>query len=338
MALKGIDIAGWQDGIDLSATEYDFCIIKATQGTGYTWGKHSEWAHAVLDSGRLLGFYHYAGGENPSAEADHFVDEVREFVGSAVLVLDYESEQNGAYGNGGDGDWVAEFRQRVHDLTGVWPLLYCSASIIGWFGLEGSDLWVAQYADMDDTGWQDNPWNEGAYDCAIRQYTSCGHVGGYDAGLDLDKFYGDADAWRAYANAGGSAPAPSGGSGDIEAEVRGVLAGQYGNGDDRRAALGADYDAVQSEVNHRLTASADELARDVLAGRYGNGDDRRAALGDRYDEVQEAVNAICNGKSIDQLAQEVIEGDWGNNPERRERLTNAGYDADAVQARVNELL
>lgn len=43
-------------------------------------------------------------------------------------------------------------------------------------------------------------------------------------------------------------------------------------------------------------------------------------------------------KTIDELAYEVIRGDWGNGDERKKRLTAAGYDYDAVQKRVNELL
>ncbi len=43
-------------------------------------------------------------------------------------------------------------------------------------------------------------------------------------------------------------------------------------------------------------------------------------------------------KTIEELAQEVIEGKWGNNPERKQRLTEAGYDYDAVQKRVNEIM
>lgn len=43
-------------------------------------------------------------------------------------------------------------------------------------------------------------------------------------------------------------------------------------------------------------------------------------------------------KTIDQLASEVIAGKWGNGPDRKARLTTAGYDYSAVQARVNELL
>lgn len=43
-------------------------------------------------------------------------------------------------------------------------------------------------------------------------------------------------------------------------------------------------------------------------------------------------------KTIDELAKEVIKGLWGNGADRRNRLTAAGYDYNAVQRRVNELL
>ena len=43
-------------------------------------------------------------------------------------------------------------------------------------------------------------------------------------------------------------------------------------------------------------------------------------------------------KSIDEVSREVIAGKWGNNPERKRRLAQAGYDYNAVQARVNQLL
>lgn len=35
MALNGIDISGWQKGIDMTKVPGDFVIIKATQGTKY---------------------------------------------------------------------------------------------------------------------------------------------------------------------------------------------------------------------------------------------------------------------------------------------------------------
>ena len=93
--------------------------------------------------------------------------------------------------------------------------------------------------------------------------------------------------------------------------------------------------------------SVDELAREVIRGEWGNGSDRKNSLtkaGYDYDAVQNRVNEILtvtsapSKKTVDELAREVIRGEWGNGSERRVRLTQAGYDYDAVQARVNEIL
>lgn len=93
--------------------------------------------------------------------------------------------------------------------------------------------------------------------------------------------------------------------------------------------------------------SVDELAREVIAGKWGNGSDRHARLkaaGYDYDAVQNRVNEILTyasapaKKTVDELAREVIRGEWGNGYDRRVRLTQAGYDYDAVQKRVNEIL
>lgn len=43
-------------------------------------------------------------------------------------------------------------------------------------------------------------------------------------------------------------------------------------------------------------------------------------------------------KSVDEIAREVIRGKWGNGVDRKNRLTNAGYDYNAVQKRVNALM
>ena len=43
-------------------------------------------------------------------------------------------------------------------------------------------------------------------------------------------------------------------------------------------------------------------------------------------------------KSIDDMAREVIRGNWGNNPDRKAKLTAAGHDYAAIQARVNQML
>lgn len=48
--------------------------------------------------------------------------------------------------------------------------------------------------------------------------------------------------------------------------------------------------------------------------------------------------AETNNKSNEEIAKEVISGKWGNGAERKKKLTAAGYDYDAIQKIVNELI
>lgn len=101
-------------------------------------------------------------------------------------------------------------------------------------------------------------------------------------------------------------------------------------------------------VTSTPSKSIDVLAKEVIDGNWGNGQDRinrLIAAGYDYNAVQNKVNEILSGvaskstgKSIDTLAHEVINGDWGNGEDRKRRLKRAGYDYDAVQRRVNEIL
>ena len=91
---------------------------------------------------------------------------------------------------------------------------------------------------------------------------------------------------------------------------------------------------------HINEKTIDELAREVIAGKYGNGEARKKALGDKYNQVQERVNQLLKQpkKSIEEIAKEVIAGKWGNGNDRKARLTNAGYNYNEVQNKVNNLL
>lgn len=147
-------------------------------------------------------------------------------------------------------------------------------------------------------------------------------------------------------------------SGTVSELARRVIAGEFGNGDARRAALGSRYSEVQAEVNRILAGGSgggasqapaaddvDDLARRVIAGEFGNGAARKAALGDRYAEVQARVNEMLgaggssggssSGADVDALARAVIRGDYGNGAERKRRL---GSLYDVVQTRVNQML
>jgi len=64
-----------------------------------------------------------------------------------------------------------------------------------------------------------------------------------------------------------------------------------------------------------------------------------AKIDDYYNSDKPApITAVPAVKTVDELAREVIAGKWGNAPEREKRLTAAGYDYKAVQARVNQIM
>lgn len=54
--------------------------------------------------------------------------------------------------------------------------------------------------------------------------------------------------------------------------------------------------------------------------------------------TNEEVKPTPPSKSVEEVAREVIRGDWGNGQDRVNRLTNAGYDYNVIQAKVNEIL
>ena len=85
-----------------------------------------------------------------------------------------------------------------------------------------------------------------------------------------------------------------------------VIAGMWGNGQERKnrlTAAGYDYNTIQSRVNQMLGKTP-----------------QPAKL------------------STDEIARQVIRGEWGNGQERKNRLTAAGYDYNTIQSRVNELM
>ena len=92
---------------------------------------------------------------------------------------------------------------------------------------------------------------------------------------------------------------------NIDTIVKEVIAGKWGDGEDRK---------------NNLTNA-----------------------GYNYAEVQSRVNAILNGsgnvgkKSNEEIAREVIRGVWGNGNDRKNRLTASGYDYYTIQLIVNNL-
>lgn len=150
------------------------------------------------------------------------------------------------------------------------------------------------------------------------------------------------------------APTPPRKSNEVVAQE--VIAGAWGNGDDRKnrlTAAGYDFNAIQAIVNQKVSTPAapprlsnEQIADQVIAGAWGNGDDRRnrlAGAGYDYNAVQAIVNqkvgtGVTGRKLDDQIANEVIAGKWGNGQDRKNRLAAAGYNYGTIQAIVNRKL
>lgn len=202
MPMNGIDVSSHQTGIDLSAVPADFVIIKTTQGNWYVNPDANRAYQQSKRAGRLLGVYHYIDGRGGAqAEADYFIDNCRNYVGEALLAVDWEVDDNHAWG---DFAYLEQVVRRIIARTGVKPLIYTMqssyAAVKPVADRLDCGLWIAQYANTAPTGYQQHPWNEGAYGCAIRQYASTGRLPGWGGNLDLNLAYFDRDMWRRYAN------------------------------------------------------------------------------------------------------------------------------------------
>lgn len=264
MTMNGIDIANYQSSLNAGTINADFVIIKATQGTSYVNRSCDKHFQQALKAGKALGVYHYISGAGATAEADFFVKNIKGYIGKAMLCLDWESQQNKAWGN---ETYLERVAKAVIERTGIKPMIYVQASRLSAVRPVANrlncGLWVAQYGSTKATGYQAHPWNEGKYTCAIRQYTSNGRLSGYSGALDLDIFYGDRTAWNKYAGVTSSTPkaasatpktAPAKKSVSEIADE--VLAGKWGNGVTRKAKLkaaGYDYNAVQAAVNAKAS-------------------------------------------------------------------------------------
>lgn len=193
--VRFIDISSWQGDISLSPLPIDGAIVKATEGETYVNPYCDTKVQEARQIGLLWGFYHYAKNGNPIDEAQFFVDNCLGYFGEGVPVLDWEESQT--------VEWVNDFVQQVHKLTGVWCWIYANPWRFNQGGVESNCArWVAEYPNVYrpsidyDPG--EPPYCDGLV-CAW-QYASDGIVPGYEGDLDVNVYYGDADSWRRYAN------------------------------------------------------------------------------------------------------------------------------------------
>ena len=349
MAIKGMDISYWQGNVDFARVAADgikFAILR--EGYAQTVdAKFRQYVDGCRKNGiEIKGVYHFSyalSAEQAAQEAAFCIKQMEQAdLGKDVIVFyDFEYDTvKKAKAKGvtlGKNECIAftkafcEYVESHGYKAGVYSNIDYHRNMYSDEVLSKYVYWLADYTGSPD------------YDCAFHQYTSSGTVSGINGKVDMDYYYGEETKENQDEKK------------SVTEVAKEVLAGDWGNGDDRKnrlAAAGYDYATVQAEVNRLAGAtsapkkSVAEIAKEVIAGQWGNGDDRKnriKAAGYDYATVQAEVNRLAGAtsapkKSVAEIAKEVIAGQWGNGDDRKNRIKAAGYDYAAVQKKVNELL
>lgn len=208
--LWGIDVASYQDGIDLTAMpSVDFVIVKASEGRGYRNPQLAVQVASAQAAGKAWGLYHFvSSGNTVEQEVANYLAAVAQYR-DFVPVLDFEPADRSRT------DFAAEWLRQVEAALGVVPWIYMdqSTSLRAWPGVKGRNpLWLARYplrpsttlGQVPEDGWSAPGWGVIAW-----QYTADGRVPGWGGVLDLNVFYGDHAKWASHCARRTVTPPPS---------------------------------------------------------------------------------------------------------------------------------
>lgn len=301
---KGIDVSEWQKVIDWNKVkeEIDFAVIRL----GYGKGNQDKYAERNITEMNRLGipygvyWFSYAYTEDMAKnEAKKTIAILKKLAAklSYPVYFDWEydsrnyAEKNGVkVGKDLLCKMATAFCEEI-EAAGMYAGIYANPDYIkNHFGGEifkRYDLWVAHYSKTTD--YKANMW----------QYTPNGKVTGISGNVDMNRCV--VDYPKIISGTGKDTTTNKTPKKTVKEVAQDVIAGKYGNGEDRKKKLKAEgYDpaAVQAEVNRILTGK----------------------------------------KTVTEIAKEVIAGKWGVGQKRKKRLRLAGYDYKEVQAEVNRLL
>ena len=229
--------------------------------------------------------YNYCNSESTVKSGAEWV--IKKLKGKTIdlpVYIDMEDASIKSLGKNKLTNIVMAFNTAIEN-AGYWAGVYANKD---WFTnyLDKETLsknytcWVAQYASKCDLK-MDN--------IDVWQNSSKGKIDGISGNVDTNYMYRDLISEI------GNKTQTTKSIVDLANEV---IAGKYGDGEERKKALGSLYDEVQAKVNEIMKSS--------------------------------------KKKSNEEIAQEVINGKWGDGNERKTALTKAGYDYNAIQEIVNK--
>ena len=199
---------------------------KSTEGTDQVQDTGEPWVQRLIELGKLWGFYHVMTNCSGTGQAHFFLKNCINYFHHGIPIIDVEGTSPQKYPN--DPSIAYNFCKHVIDETGVVPMVYMNSACLrgaDWTRVRdlGCGLWIANYyrsgldyysADPSSMMSDPTPWPF----AAMWQFSSTGRVDGWGKNVDMDLFFGDADAWRKYAgvqdsgqNDGAPSTTPEGG-------------------------------------------------------------------------------------------------------------------------------
>lgn len=189
--VTALDVSQWQGFIDWKSVDRDIAIIKMSGGDSglYVDKSAMDNYYGAANANKAIAMYHFAGGQDATNEADFFIAACSPLEENDVMVLDWEIPHNNPVG------WCKAFRDRVHDRTGVWVLLYINLATLNQYDwstvLDNSGLWLAAWNDDPEATLTDKTY-------VMHQYTSSGTVPGIAGRVDLDAWFGTVEQFKQY--------------------------------------------------------------------------------------------------------------------------------------------
>ena len=275
MMIKGIDVSYANLSIDWSEVKksgIEFAILRSTFGSeseSQIDSRYYQNATGCVKNNIPFATYHFAYFVNEKTakdEADFAIKKANEYKKYVkFIVLDVEEDSvRYAKNMGYKPDWTAcsiAFMERIKS-AGYTPVLYSNynwlKNVFNYNKIKNYKLW---YAAPDAI--------KPAYTCAIWQYSWKGKVNGINGDVDMNYLYDEMLIKSSVkASTGSKASQVTSNTTttkkSVETLAKEVIAGKWGNGDERKkklTAAGYDYSAVQEKVNSLLKATIPKIKK-----------------------------------------------------------------------------
>ena len=320
--MKGMDVSYFQGNINwkkVKESGIDFVIPREGYGKSTTDSKFFSYVKGALAEGiKIPGVYHFSyalTAEDAKKEALSTIKNVEKagLPKSTIIFFDLEYDSvNYAKGKGVNLNsnlciaMTKEFCDTVY-AAGYIPGVYFNVDYYRNYYANGKGL------PVNAVRWLANWGGKALFDCDYHQTSEKGVVDGINGNVDLDTcLVSLTEAPKEYKPVD-------------EQVVADVLAGKYGNGDDRRSKLyaaGYDYDAVQSAVNKKIKEN----------------EKKEEKKPEPTPELPPVTNPVATKEATAALVLDIIAGKYGNGDDRKKNLAEAGYDYDEAQSKVNDYL